>query len=166
MPETANSLEIRRLTIEWKNPLLHFFRVLEQTDDSDFFRPHPFTDAHIERILRDSHRDLYYLLSGDSDVLAYGLLRGWDEGYDIPSLGIAVHPRVRGTGLGRAFMHFLAATAKYRGAQKVRLRVMSTNRRAIKLYESLGYRLTEEGDGNFLAGFLDLQSERPSANAL
>ena len=93
-----------------------------------------------------------------TEVLGYGILRGWDEGYEIPSLGIAILPRVRGAGLGRVFMHFLAAAAKCRGAQKVRLRVMSRNARAIRLYQSLGYEFSADEDGGHLVGFLELHS--------
>lgn len=160
MPAKPTSLEIRVLTSEWQQALLTFFGALEEVNTADLFRPHPFTDQAVEGILRSAHLDLYYVLVEDFAVLGYGMLRGWDEGYQVPSLGIAIHPRVRSNGLGRVFMNFLAAAAKSRGAQKIRLRVMPQNRRAVSLYESLGYVFSSHDDDAYLVGFLDLYPSR------
>lgn len=153
-------LEIRRLTAEWKQSLLAFLRALEEDSNADFFQPHPFTDEAVERILHNTRSDLYYILVEGTEVLGYGMLRGWDQGYEIPSLGIAIHPRVRSSGLGRVLMHFLEASAKCRGAPSVRLRVKSQNEWAVRLYKSLGYEFRSEDDGGFLVGFLELRSGR------
>jgi ribosomal protein S18 acetylase RimI-like enzyme len=67
------------------------------------------------------------------------MLRGWDEGYEVPSLGIAVLASARGTGLGRTFMQFLHSAARLQGAPRVRLKVYPENAAAWRLYESLGY---------------------------
>ncbi len=67
------------------------------------------------------------------------MLRGWDEGYSIPSLGIAIHPAARELGMGRLLMNFLHVSASRRGASQVRLRVQNENINAIKMYESYGY---------------------------
>jgi ribosomal protein S18 acetylase RimI-like enzyme len=160
MSEDSAALEVRRLTAEWKQSLLAFFRALEKAKDVEYFQPHPFTDEAVERILCTTRKDLYYVLVDGEEVLAYGMLRGWDEGYEIPSLGIAVHPRFRSNGLGRFFMHFLRAAARFRGAQKVRLRVHSQNATAARLYESLGYEFRSDGDGRHLVGVLELRSDR------
>src|SRR5437899_2428171 len=135
----SEPLECRKLTVEWKKPLLVFLRALE-VSDTEYFYPHPFTDDAIENIIRTARKDAYYVLAEGGEVLGYGMLRGWDEGYETPSLGIAIHPKVRSTGLGKFFMQFLGAAAKRRGATRVRLRVKSGNTRAVKLYEDLGYR--------------------------
>jgi ribosomal-protein-alanine N-acetyltransferase len=160
MCANSASIEIRRLSAEWKQALIAFFCAITEVNDADFFHPHPFDAESIERILRNTRSDLYYVLVDGTEVMGYGMLRGWDEGYEIPSLGIAIHPRVRSNGLGRAFMHFLGAAAKCRGARSVRLRVKVENDRAIRLYESLGYEFRSEEDGGYLVGFLDLHSSR------
>jgi ribosomal-protein-alanine N-acetyltransferase len=165
MSNELPSIEIRRLTPDWKQPLIVFFRILEQAGDIGFFQPHPFTDEAVEGVLRGIRRDLYYVLAIGIEVVGYGMLRGWDEGYDIPSLGIAIHPAVRGNGLGRAFMHFLEAAAKYRGADKLRLRVKSQNIPAKRLYESLGYEFSAEENGGYVVGFLELHPRTSPARS-
>jgi hypothetical protein len=67
------------------------------------------------------------------------MLRGWDEGYPVPSLGIAVRTSDHGRGLGRTMMEHLHVEARRRGATVVRLRVHPDNTKARRLYESLGY---------------------------
>ena len=97
---------------------------------------------------------MYAVLSEGGRVVAYGMLRGWDDGYEIPSLGIAVHPAARGSGAGRELMEHLHREARARRAPSVRLTVYSDNASARRLYEELGYELESRGDD--LVGYLAL----------
>ena len=124
--------------------------------DETFFGPHPFTRDEARRIAHQSGRDAYALLVDDGRAVAYGTLRGWDEGYPIPSLGIAVRTSAQGRGLGRLMMAHLHAEAARRGATLVRLRVHPDNVRARRLYESLGYAYAGE-DRNELVMLVDLE---------
>ena len=107
--------------------------------DTTFFEPHPFTRDEAHRLARKSGRDVYALLVEDGRAIAYGVLRGWDEGYVVPSLGIAVRTSAQGRGAGRLMMGHLHAEAKRRGATVLQLRVHPDNVRARRLYESLAY---------------------------
>jgi len=150
-----SALEIRIVDKTLEQPLAEFLRTLEKVGDDKHFHPHPFTDEEVKRRAQYSGGDLYYVLVEGNTVLGYGMLRGWDEGYDVPSLGIAMHPSVRGTGLGKVFMHFLHAAAWRKGASKVRLKVYPENTTAIMLYKKLGYTFQSEEAGQ-LVGFIDL----------
>jgi RimJ/RimL family protein N-acetyltransferase len=136
-------------------PLAAFFAVLTSAGDDRLFHPHPLTSEQADAVANYAGADLYYVLCDGGDVLGYGLLRGWDEGYEVPSLGIAMHPAVRGRGLAAPFMHFLHAAAALRGAPRVRLKVYRTNERARALYERLGYSFTTT-DAPELVGFREL----------
>jgi ribosomal protein S18 acetylase RimI-like enzyme len=151
----VKQLECRKLTIEWKQQLTNFLRDLEKAEDSKYFRPHPFTDEALNRVVQCTGRDIYYILVEEDIVLGYGLLRGWDEGYKIPSLGIAIHPSARSTGLGTMFMHFLHAAARRNGATQVRLRARPDNIKAIELYKKIGYKFKTE-ESEYLVGIFDL----------
>lgn len=155
------SLEVVRLAPQWQEGLQLFFQDLKESGDDVFFSPHPADDDSIRRITDLNGRDLYYLLVEDGRVLGYGMLRGWDEGYQIPSLGLAIHPSARGQGLGKMFMDFLHLLAFRRGASKVRLRVRANNEKAISLYKSLGYAFEENtNQTGFLIGFKNIGRER------
>jgi GNAT superfamily N-acetyltransferase len=136
-----------------------FFQDLTAQGDQRWFHPHPFTAAQAERLATYQGQDLYYVATRGEDVTAYGLLRGWDEGYQVPSLGIAVHSAWRGRGLAYAFMLFLHAAARERGAPRIRLKVYPENRAARQLYETLGYQFEAGNDGQ-LVGLCPLGKSR------
>ncbi len=150
-------LEFSRITERHEPALAAFFADLVGRGDERLFHPHPLTAEHATRLAAYRGRDLYYVATRGEAVLAYGLLRGWDEGFDVPSLGIAVHPAARGHGLARPFMLFLHAAARLRGARRIRLKVYPYNTPARSLYESLGYRLEPGADGQ-LVGFCALEA--------
>ncbi len=102
--------------------------------DPTFFNPHPLTPAEARRIASYKGQDVYLW-----NEQAYGFLRGWDDGHEIPSLGIAVAADAQGKGHGKAMMTKLHEAARSRGARRIRLRVNPDNARAKNLYESLGY---------------------------
>jgi ribosomal protein S18 acetylase RimI-like enzyme len=143
------------LSPEHAPSLARLFARLQQTDTENFFHPHPLTAEEAFSSANYSGRDFYCVMLQGDEVVGYGMLRGWDEGYAIPSLGVALDPSVRGRGYSRPVMNFLHDTAKKRGAAKVRLKVDSQNRPAIELYRSLGYAFEPPSDQQ-LIGFLDL----------
>ncbi len=148
-------LQIIKANAMWTEPLSIFFQWLKDSGEIPYFSPHPFTREMAQYIARHKGKDLYYLLVDDLEILGYGMLRGWDEGYRIPSLGIFIHPNVRKSGFGQLMMHFLHAVAKYKGSPKVRLTVHPENRDAVRLYKKFGYHFTEEYEGRKV-GFLNL----------
>jgi ribosomal-protein-alanine N-acetyltransferase len=144
--------------------LLRFFEALSRSGSDRLFHPHPFTAAWAERICRhrdtvgDAHDEYHAAFADPADgeeLVAYGMLRGWAEGYEVPSLGIAVHPLHRGRGIARRFMDHLHDVAASRAAHRVRLKVYRDNDPARSLYESLGYRLEPHSDVE-LIGFRDI----------
>ncbi len=97
-----------------------------------------------------------YLIGTVGDVgVAYGMLRGLDEGFLVPSLGIGIRHDREGRGYGRAMMAALHDAARATGADRVRLRVHPDNTRAAALYRSVGYRETGM-DRNEIVMILDL----------
>ena len=130
--------------------------------DPSFFRPHPFTRDEASRIAGRTGRDVYGMLMVDRRPVAYGLLRGWDEGYATPSLGVAVRTDSQGAGYGRSTMTALHQAARDGGATSVRLRVHPDNTRARRLYESFGYVYDGEDRGE-LVMLLDLEAAEAAA---
>ena len=119
------------------------------------FHPHPFTAEHALAIAHYGGRDYYAgMLIGDA-MVAYGMLRGWDEGYEIPSLGIVVSGSHRGLGLGRGMMEHLHAVARDRGVTTIRLKVYKANTVAAQLYRRMGYVLSDHNEREWL-GILDM----------
>jgi ribosomal protein S18 acetylase RimI-like enzyme len=118
--------------------------------DETFFRPHPFTPEQAKVIATSSGHDLYAMLLDGGRPVAYGMLRGWDEGYTTPSAGVAVRSSARGHGYGRVMMGHLQSQARVHGATEVRLRVHPDNLVARRLYERLGYVYRGEDRGELV----------------
>jgi [ribosomal protein S18]-alanine N-acetyltransferase len=139
--------------------LAAFFVLLAGNGDDLFFHPHPLTAAEAQYRCQDQGQDLYVVQLLGEELTGYGMLRGWDEGYAIPSLGIAIHPQRRGQGLGELLMHHLHDLARNRGAAQVRLSVEAGNHQARAFYRRLGYRFQEAEDGTRAIGWLNLDSD-------
>jgi len=153
MPRSG--LEIRQINSTLNSALRQFFSVIKESGDEKFFHPHPFDIGSADRISSYRGHDLYYAMCHENRVIGYGMLRGWDAGYEIPSLGIIIHPEMRESQLGGLFMNFLHIAARLRGAKKIRLKVYPENRQALSLYQKLGYVFESEEDGQ-LVGIINL----------
>lgn len=150
-----SELEFRLLGPQLSAPLGKFFQTLIEKGEDREFHPHPLTLEHAELLCSYSGPDLYYAVTEGDMVIGYGMLRGWEKGFDVPSLGIAIHSSLRGLGVGRCFMHFLHLAAARKGAKRIRLKVYAHNTRALSLYKNLGYRF-ESVENDQHVGILDL----------
>jgi [ribosomal protein S18]-alanine N-acetyltransferase len=152
-------IEICRVTSSHADALARFFELLTDRGIDKFFHPHPLTDEVARERAYYTGKDSYFAILASEEVLGYGMLRGWDDGYQIPSLGIVIHPDCQGQGLGRLLMSFLQVVAIRNGAKKIRLRVSVENHAAIRLYRALGYEFVSQKDGENLVGFLALDGD-------
>ena len=140
----TGGLEIRLIDASFKSALISLFQQIKDNGDDVFFHPHPFTVEHANKIANYNGKDLYYIMSDGEIIIGYAMLRGWDEGYDIPGLAIFISPPFRGSGFGKHFMTFLHMAAKRRGAKKIRLKVDKHNSIAFELYNQMGYTFESE----------------------
>lgn len=103
------------------------------------FKPFPLTRETADRIALLPRRDLYYVALCNNRIAGLSMLRGWDEGYDIPSFGLLIGREFRGRGLGRRLALWTIEAAGAAGCRNVRLTVNASNLPGVKLYESLGF---------------------------
>lgn len=154
---TDVALDIQRIDQALEESLAALFREIKASDDHLHFHPHAFDDETAHWIANYAGRDLYYgaRCAGDQGLIGYGMLRGWDAGHTVPSLGIIIGQKARGRGLSKPLMSFLHAAARGRGCAKIRLKVYRDNIAAMELYKHLGYVFGSEEDGQ-LVGIVDL----------
>lgn len=148
-------LEIVHLRPAHIGALTKLFAAVAADPTGKSFHPHPFDSAQARRICEYQGKDLYYALAKAGEFVGYGMLRGWDEGYEVPSLGIYIAPAFRGTGAARILMQHLHLSARRSGAPSVRLKVYKDNTAALELYRSLGYTFDESSrsDGQIVGLF-------------
>lgn len=142
MGQPPHSITIRQLRAPDAQALGELLEELREDPASAHFHPHPFTRDAARRIAerRGIRSDTYFgaFLDGTT-LIGYGMLRGWDEGYDVPSFGVAVGIRHRGMGIGRRLLRHAISIARRRGAPSVMLKVHPANAKAKHLYESEGF---------------------------
>lgn len=100
---SLNDLRCHRLKPRHVPQLVVFLERLAATDDDRLFHPHPFTYDTVAALATPGRDDEYVVVTAGrpGPVVAYGMLRGWEEGFAVPSLGVAVDRQWRGIGLGR-----------------------------------------------------------------
>lgn len=145
------TLQIAKLNPNLTETISVFF----QTVESDKFHPHGFDPSDAYKLCNYTGKDLYYAMINEEDVVAYGLLRGWDNGFKDPTLGIYVSSKYRKMGIAKMFMSFLHLSAKLMGADKTILKVYKDNYKAINLYTLCGY-VFNDFDEKQLIGTLKL----------
>jgi RimJ/RimL family protein N-acetyltransferase len=152
----SREYEARKIDSRDCDSLIGLFEEISLDSTLIFFSPHPFTSEKAHQISCEYQGiDLYIGLWVENKLVGYGLLRGWDEGYSIPSLGIYLSEKVRGKGIGFKFLSSLHEMALNNGAKKVMLKVLHENEQAKKLYEKAGY-IFEDKTDNFFVGHMNL----------
>jgi len=129
---------------DYQSDIQNFFE--RNKEDYNFFHPHGFSSDEFYEEIKDKKKDLYIFLAVDEKFVGYGILRGWDDGYEIPSLGIMIDKNGRGKGYSTSFMRYLHGEAIKKGSKKVRLAVFKENKVAISLYNKLGYEFSEKNE--------------------
>lgn len=158
-----SDLKLLRITPADAECVGGFFRELSQDSEAcSFFHPHPFSPVEAVKISSYTGLDYYAAVMQGGRMVGYGMLRGWDEGYTIPSLGIVVSSFSRGLGLGRLMMEYLHAVARTRNVRSIMLKVYKRNEAAVSLYRGLGYVLSDLNDQEW-KGILEIRVESGGA---
>jgi RimJ/RimL family protein N-acetyltransferase len=137
----------------YKDKIQKFFE--DNKYEEKLFSPHPLSIEGFLIEIVNKKDDVYCFTIFEEEICAYGILRGWDEGFKIPSLGIMISKKFRGKGLSYVMMEYLHNLTKEKGYNQIRLRVYKENYKAISLYKKLGYVLTDFDEDKFI-GFKTL----------
>ena len=104
------------------------------------------------------------LVATEPEELAGYALVTWRKGRRRARLySIAVHARKFGRGVGRALLEAVEARALAQGCEAIRLEVREDNKRAIALYERLGYRQFGRLEDYYEDAAAALRLEKPLA---
>jgi len=122
-----------------REKIKEFFKVIE---NNKFFHPYPFTDETIEKIM-NSDKDLYSFFLDNGKIIGYFMLRGFDEGYEIPSFGMIVHPDYRGKGIGKMMLKKAIEICKKSKCKKIRLTIDKDNKIAKSIYIKAGFKFNK-----------------------
>ena len=137
--EKRVALTHRLINTEDFKTLVHFFEQNNKHEITRQFTAFPLTSDTAYKIACTDHMDRYYFACWHEHTIALLMLRGWDQGFEIPSFGILVDHHYRGFGLGRQITEFGISEARNLGCQSIRLSVYASNVHAVRLYLFLGF---------------------------
>lgn len=152
------SIEVRLLERQDASQLETFFQGIAEDDETTaYFHPHAFDADTARAICERQGADAYFAALEAGEIVGYGMLRGWDEGYDTPAFGVCVRADQRGKGIGAALLRYAIDLARVRRAPSIMLKVYEHNAPARRLYEGAGFVFAERTpDGAQLVGRLTL----------
>jgi len=107
-----------------------------------FFSPFELTAETARWIACEPHKDRFYLGKVNNQIVGFSMLRGWDEGFTVPSFGIFIDHRKHGLGFGKNLLDLTIEEAERLQCPKIRLSVFASNQPAFKLYLSRGFKET------------------------
>ncbi len=120
--------------------LAALFRDNNRPEITRYFRPFPLTANSAYQITLTKHLDRSYVAVLDGQIVALCMLRGWDEGFATPSLGVLVDHRYIDTALEWKLVEFAIAEARRLGCARLRLTAEESNQRGLAIFQALGFR--------------------------
>ena len=131
-------IAIEPLGLEHIGPLVAAYEA-SPPEYSAYFQPFRFDEATLRGVLERRRADLYFSALWGSEPAGISMLRGFDEGYAVPSYGVWVAAALSGRGLGRATLEHAVATCQNIGCAELMLKVHPLNARARRMYERFGF---------------------------
>lgn len=143
-------MKLKKITISDIEPLSRIF--FGQKDDYlKFFSPFK-NKKELEKLILKSRKDIFYLITNNTEIVGYVSLRGLDEGFSNPRFGIFISEDYSNKGYGysasKEVIKILVDSGNY---AFIDLKVDPRNIRAINLYKKLGFKFhTTEGEENIM----------------
>jgi RimJ/RimL family protein N-acetyltransferase len=104
-----------------------------------FFTPFDFDQATISNILDKRKQDVYMGMYWQNRLVGFFMLRGWDEGYEVPTYGVLVDEKFSGYGLTTASLRMAKTICKLCRSPRIMLKVHLSNSRAKRIFERAGF---------------------------
>jgi ribosomal protein S18 acetylase RimI-like enzyme len=139
MRRASPALRFELIGPEHVDAVVELFRRNAVAAVSHSFDPFPLTPAQARSIALEPHEDAYYLASEGRAPVGMSMLRGFEQGFQIPSFGILVDREHYGQGIGRRLTEWTIEQARLRSCPALRLSVYADNAAAHGLYLSLGF---------------------------
>ena len=153
-------IEVRKFNDKDENSLVEFFDLLVSKGLDKHFHPHLFTPEMAHHIANNRGIDWYagvFLKSDQREtIIAYGMLRGWDEGFKIPSFGVCVLQDFQGIGIGHLMMNLTIINARLCNSPAILVKVFPENHAAVKFFQQIGFKFQEQLEQEQLVGYLSI----------
>jgi RimJ/RimL family protein N-acetyltransferase len=121
-------------------------------DYTQYFVPFSFEEDSIKKIISDAVNDKYFGIFINDDLAGFYMLRGFDQGYDVPSYGVWISNKFSGLGLSKLTLQHAFTFCKLNGLKKIMLKVHPENTVAKNIYENFGFKQGgfDDKNGNYI----------------
>jgi len=99
------------------------------------------TPARVRRYIRDSET-MVLVASMDGVIEGFAIMKFRDD--EAHLFLLAVQPKARKSGIGRALLEWLEKSCRTAGMQQIRLELRASNRAAKQFYERMGFRFVSQ----------------------
>ena len=117
-------------------------------DHTKYFTPFSFEEDSIKKIINDAVNDKYFGIFINDELVGFYMLRGFDEGFEVPSYGIWISDKFSGLGLSKLTLQHAITFCKLNGLKKIMLKVHPENTIAKNIYENFGFKQAGIDDKN------------------
>lgn len=140
MPEELmdNNLVIRPLASD-DTAALSILLQSQSAAYARFFRPFDFGADTVAGVLASESQDVFMGLYWQGALVGFFMLRGWDEGYDVPAFGILIDEKYRGCGLEMLSLDTAKIICKLRGATRLMIKMHPDNISAKGVLRKTGF---------------------------
>jgi len=117
-----------------------------------FFRPFGYDEPAIADALARQGQDVFMGLFWQEQIVGFFMLRGWDEGYEVPSFGILIDEQYRGYGLEMAALDTAKVICRLRNVSRLMIKMHPDNISAKGVARKTGFVQTgvEAEGGNLI----------------
>jgi RimJ/RimL family protein N-acetyltransferase len=161
---TMLSLIIRPLHVEDAAALSTWLRAQPPTY-ARFFHPFGYDEAAIADALALQGQDIFEGLFWDEQIVGFFMLRGWNEGYEVPAFGILIDERYRGYGLEMAALDTAKVICRLCNVSRLMIKMHPDNISAKGVARKTGFVQTgvEAESGNLIYHY-ELKPPRAGSN--
>lgn len=131
-------IEIRKLSIMDLEKLIKIWNE-DPEEYSKYFIPFKMKYENLKEILNKSNKDLFFVICVDNNIAGFFMLRGFDEGFNIPSYGVWISSKYSNKGLAKLSLYYSITVCKVSGIKKLMLKVHPNNKIAFTMYKKLGF---------------------------
>lgn len=138
MESKLHTVEIRSLDTKHASDI---YNLIISTDKSyyQYFTAFKIDLAVIATFLSKAENDCYLGFFVQDELIGFFMLRGFDEGYQIPSYGVFISEKYSSVGLARLSVMHAIAFCKLNRINKLMLKVHPSNTAALNLYRDVGF---------------------------
>lgn len=117
-----------------------------------FFHPFGYDEDSVAGALAGQGQDVFTGLFWDGHIVGFFMLRGWNEGYEVPAFGILVDEQYRGCGLEMAALDTAKVICRLRNVPRLMIKMHPDNISARGVARKTGFAHTgvEAESGNLI----------------